>query len=60
MRSETCEITEICRTEIPEGVKLSQCALAWCLKNQTVSAVIPGCKNPTHVKDNAVAADFVL
>jgi len=60
MISETREVAEICRTEVPEGVKLSQWALAWCLKNQTVSAVIPGCKNPAHVKENAAAVDLVL
>ena len=59
MASETREVAEICRTEVPEGVKLSRWALAWCLKNQTVSAVIPGCKDAGHVKDNAAAVELV-
>jgi aryl-alcohol dehydrogenase-like predicted oxidoreductase len=35
---------------------MSQWALAWCLKNPLVSTVIPGAKNPDHVKANAAAA----
>ncbi|MGZ4961836.1 MAG: aldo/keto reductase [Limisphaerales bacterium] len=60
MTTETREVDKICRTEVPEDLKLSQWALAWCLKNQTVSAVIPGCKSPAHVKDNAAAVDLIL
>jgi aryl-alcohol dehydrogenase-like predicted oxidoreductase len=60
MTTETREVEEIRRAEVPEGVKLSQWAFVWCLKNQTVSAVIPGCKNAAHVRDNAAAVDLVL
>jgi aryl-alcohol dehydrogenase-like predicted oxidoreductase len=58
--SEVRQVAEISRTEVPPGVKLSQWALAWCLKNPVVSAVIPGCKTAAHVKDNAAAADLQL
>ncbi|GLB09367.1 hypothetical protein AtubIFM57258_005285 [Aspergillus tubingensis] len=34
------------------GVKLSQLALAWCLKNENVSAVITGASRPEQVVDN--------
>lgn len=34
------------------GVKLSQLALAWCLKNENVSAVITGASRPEQVIDN--------
>lgn len=60
MGADMREIAEISQKEVPQGVKLSQWALAWCLKNPVVSAVIPGCKSPAHVKDNAAAADLVL
>jgi aryl-alcohol dehydrogenase-like predicted oxidoreductase len=57
--NEAQQVAEISRTEVPQGVKLSQWALAWCLKNPAVSAVIPGCKTAAHVKDNAAAAELV-
>lgn len=56
--NEVRQVAEINRTEVPQGVKLSQWALAWCLKNPVVSAVIPGCKTPAHVKENAAAAEL--
>ena len=34
------------------GVKLSQLALAWCLKNENVSSVITGASRPEQVVDN--------
>jgi aryl-alcohol dehydrogenase-like predicted oxidoreductase len=34
-------------------------ALAWCLRNPLVTAVIPGCKNPAQARANAAAADLV-
>jgi myo-inositol catabolism protein IolS len=58
--NEVRQVAEISRTEVPEGVKLSQWALAWCLKNLAVSAVIPGCKTAGHVRENAAAADLIL
>jgi aryl-alcohol dehydrogenase-like predicted oxidoreductase len=38
---------------------MAQWALAWCLSNSLVSAVIPGCKDPAQVKANAAAAELL-
>ncbi|MBT3274360.1 MAG: aldo/keto reductase [Spirochaetales bacterium] len=53
------EVEEIQRTEVPEGVSMAAWALAWCLKNDAVTTVIPGCKSPEQVKMNAQAADLI-
>lgn len=53
------EVERIQREEVPAGVDMAQWALAWCLKNPVVSAVIPGCKNPEQVASNAGAADLL-
>ena len=53
------EVEEIRRNEVPQGVDMAQWALAWCLKNSIVSAVIPGCKNPAQVESNAAAAQLL-
>lgn len=53
--SRLTEAERIRQTEVPTGIPMGQWALAWCLKNQMVSAVIPGCKNPQQVEDNARA-----
>jgi aryl-alcohol dehydrogenase-like predicted oxidoreductase len=37
---------------------MARWALAWCLKNPLVSAVIPGCKNPQQVRENAQAGEM--
>ncbi|RXZ84095.1 aldo/keto reductase [Paenibacillaceae bacterium] len=49
------EIEHIGNTEVPEGVPMSEWALAWCLQNPVVSCVIPGCKNAEQVEANARA-----
>lgn len=49
---------EIRRTEVPPGVDMAQWALAWCLKHDAVTCVIPGCKNVRQVESNAAAADL--
>ena len=54
------EAQRIRREEVPEGIPMAAWALAWCLKNQTVSCVIPGCKSVKQVRDNAAAADLEL
>lgn len=46
-------------SEVPEGVPMAQWALAWCLKEPAVSAVIPGCKDAAQVRSNAAAADLI-
>ena len=38
---------------------MSQWALAWCLKDPLVSAVIPGAKDPAQVTTNAGAAELL-
>ncbi len=39
------------------GVKISQLAIAWCLKNPNVSSVITGASNAEQVKENLKAAE---
>jgi aryl-alcohol dehydrogenase-like predicted oxidoreductase len=52
---ELAEVEKLAQTEVPKGVPIGQWALAWCLKNELVSAVIPGCKDPAQVRANAAA-----
>ncbi|OGQ05699.1 MAG: aldo/keto reductase [Deltaproteobacteria bacterium RIFCSPLOWO2_12_FULL_44_12] len=52
-------VEEIKKTEVPEGVNMAQWALAWCLKNSQVTAVIPGCKNLEQLESNAQAAELI-
>ena len=52
------EAQRIAATEVPAGVPMAQWALAWCLKNPAVTAVIPGCKSPAQVRANAAAASL--
>jgi aryl-alcohol dehydrogenase-like predicted oxidoreductase len=35
---------------------MARWALAWCLQHPAVTAVIPGCKTPEQVRDNAAAS----
>lgn len=51
---------EIQRTEVPQGVAMAAWALAWCLQNPAVTAVIPGCKTIEQLEVNASAADLEL
>ena len=57
-RRELTEVEHIQQTEVPAGVPLAQWALAWCLKNPQVSAVIPGCQDPAQVASNAAAVEL--
>jgi len=52
------EVQRIAAAEVPAGVPMAQWALAWCLKNHAVTAVIPGCKSPDQVRANAAAASL--
>lgn len=52
------EVECIRKEEVPEGVPMASWALAWCLKHPVVSCVIPGCKNPEQVRQNAAAITF--
>ena len=53
------EVERLRAAEVPEGVPMAQWALAWCLQNPAVSAVIPGCKDAAQVRANAAAADLL-
>jgi aryl-alcohol dehydrogenase-like predicted oxidoreductase len=59
MRADLLEVERLRQVEVPPGVPMAQWALAWCLKNPAVSAVIPGCKDPAQVASNAAAAELV-
>ncbi|MGY4690673.1 aldo/keto reductase [Salibacterium sp. K-3] len=54
------KVEELAENEVPEGVPMAQWALAWCLKHEAVTTVIPGCKNPDQVASNAAAADLEM
>ncbi|ULL17090.1 aldo/keto reductase [Paenibacillus sp. H1-7] len=54
------KVLEIQNHELPAGVNMATWALAWCLKHQAVTSVIPGCKSPEQVIANAAAADLDL
>ena len=55
IESTLAEAERIRTAEVPDGVKMAQWALAWCLRNPIVTAVIPGCKNPEQVRANVDA-----
>jgi myo-inositol catabolism protein IolS len=52
------EVESIKLNEVPEGMDMATWALAWCLKHDAVTSVIPGCKNEAQVESNAKAADY--
>lgn len=52
------EVETIARTEVPPGTDMAAWALAWCLKHDAVTCVIPGCKSVEQVESNARAADL--
>jgi aryl-alcohol dehydrogenase-like predicted oxidoreductase len=59
IRADLSEVERLRKVEVPDGVPMAQWALAWCLKNPLVSAVIPGCMDPAQVASNAAAAELV-
>ena len=59
MKRDLVEVERLQREEVPAGVSMAQWAMAWCLRNPVVTALIPGCKNPEQVKANAGAAELV-
>lgn len=59
MQEQLREVERIKREEVPKGVDMAAWALAWCLRNPLVTAVIPGCKNPEQVVSNALAAELL-
>jgi aryl-alcohol dehydrogenase-like predicted oxidoreductase len=54
------EVERIAREEVPAGVNMAEWALAWCLRHDAVSAVIPGCKSVEQVESNARAASLPM
>jgi aryl-alcohol dehydrogenase-like predicted oxidoreductase len=59
MKRDLAEVARLQKHEVPEGVSMAKWAMAWCLENPLVSALIPGCKSPAQVKANARVADLV-
>jgi aryl-alcohol dehydrogenase-like predicted oxidoreductase len=59
MQRDIAQAEQMAVREVPAGVPMSQWALAWCLRNPLVTAVIPGAKTPAQVRANAAAADLV-
>jgi aryl-alcohol dehydrogenase-like predicted oxidoreductase len=53
------EADRIADEELPLGVSRVRWALAWCLRDPVVGAVIPGAKSPEQVAENASAADLL-
>jgi len=60
MERDLMEVDRVRREEVPAGMPMAQWAIAWCLKNPLVSAVIPGCKDVAQVRANAAAGDVTL
>jgi aryl-alcohol dehydrogenase-like predicted oxidoreductase len=54
------EVEVIRDHEVPEGVAMATWALGWCLQHPAVTTVIPGCKSPQQVIDNAKASDLPM
>ena len=52
------EVERIARDEVPPGTDMAEWALAWCLRHDAVTAVIPGCKSVEQVESNARAASL--
>lgn len=63
-KEQTCRqlkfVQELKKTEVPKGINMAQWALAWCLQNPAIAAVIPGIKNVEQVEINAKSADLNL
>jgi aryl-alcohol dehydrogenase-like predicted oxidoreductase len=59
MKRDLADVERLQREEVPAGVSMAQWAMAWCLRNPVVTALIPGCKNPGQVRANASAAELV-
>jgi len=53
------EVQRIARDEVPAGADMARWALAWCLRHEAVTSVIPGCKDLKQVEANAAAAELV-
>ncbi|HZR21275.1 MAG TPA: aldo/keto reductase [Verrucomicrobiae bacterium] len=58
LKTDLAEVERL-RTEVPQGVPMAQWALAWCLKNPAVTAVIPGCKDAAQARSNAAVGAWI-
>ncbi len=58
LQKDLAEVEQI-QKEVPPRVPMARWALAWCLKNPIVTAVIPGCKDASQVRENARAAELL-
>jgi len=58
MEEKLAEVEQIRKNEVPTGVDMAQWALAWCLRHEAVTSVIPGGKDVGQVDSNAGAADL--
>ncbi len=52
------EAARIKEREVPAGTSMAAWALAWCLKHEAVTCVIPGARNADQLKANAAAAEM--
>ena len=59
LKRDLAEVDRLAQTEVPAGVPMAQWAMAWCLRNPLVTAIIPGSKNHAQVRANAAAADLL-
>jgi aryl-alcohol dehydrogenase-like predicted oxidoreductase len=59
IQQQLLEVQQIKAKEVPQGVDMAQWALAWCLRNKAVTAVIPGCKNVRQIEANAGAVELL-
>ncbi len=59
LKRELAEVERLLHEEVPAGMPMARWAMAWCLRNPVVTALIPGCKNPEQVRANAGAAELL-
>ncbi|MFD2671278.1 aldo/keto reductase [Marinicrinis sediminis] len=59
VQSQIEQAQSIQQSEVPEGINMAQWALAWCLKHDAVTTVIPGCKTPEQVAANVEALQYI-
>jgi aryl-alcohol dehydrogenase-like predicted oxidoreductase len=52
------EIADALKRLVPDGFTMAGLALRWCLDFDSVSAIIPGAKNPAQARANAHASDL--
>ncbi|MFC4388752.1 aldo/keto reductase [Gracilibacillus marinus] len=53
-------VEEIAYHEVPNDTDMASWALAWCLKHDAVTTVIPGCKSKEQVIRNAKACELEI